>query len=894
MSGLEVVGAISACITLVDLSKKLLDAAGDAHGLPEAFRVVQNLLPLIARTLQNAKDRSKTASKDDLVAVESALGSCRRDAQDLKDILEKVVTSEKDGHFTRYKKHMRSVGKGHKVETLARQIFEQLQLLQANHVFANVATRGDLKAAVIKLEEITSSEQSISRQILDSLLFEEIEWREEQIHESYGATFNWIFEDSSTPFKQWLDTGSEAFWICGKAGSGKSTLMKFLANHPVTDGNLRQWAGTHKLITIKHFFWNLGTKMQQTQLRLMQSLLHQILRHCPSFIPYASPSRWNAPSSDARRNAWTRKELTSAFDNIIIDRDLDTHFCFFIDGLDEYTDETGGDHYQLVQDLHSLNKSARVKLCVSSRPWTVFEDQYGKNDKLKIVMQDHTAEDMYNYVQGMFAEDARFLRLADVEPKAHDIIHEIVGRADGVFLWVFLIVKSLLRGLTDHDDTSELQRRLKEMPADLDTYFRRTFDSIEPVYRGEAMRAFQFLAEAGRLPLMFIYCISKEVADSRYGIGAKLHTMTKAELDKAHDKARSCVNKWCRDLVDVHQVPLQVPPQEWYAQEQVWISHRTVRDFLLTQEMQKEFLKYPICQTSHLEGICMAHLALTKIWPPAQIYMGADVTRWATVCEKKESMTPFEILGDLDLTTRTVTKTKNNSAASLVPESRAFWRLVVYHGLTLYVGQRLERDPSCKIDILTAILPDAEDGFFWEERLDPTILKIANALMAKGADPNEVTNDARLDDSVYNKTVWQKFLRVIKSSAFPGLAKLLLLNGADPDVKIMDSDGCLYDVRQCLLAGDTIWCTGSDVKNEGEVDEWLAEARARKAAKTLKVLEDVKDQNGSIAASLGPWYPTSIIIFVCAAVLAIYRDSIICFALPFLHDFGFRWRPDEA
>jgi hypothetical protein len=157
MSGLEVVGAISACITLVDFSKKLLDAAGDAHGLPEAFRVVQNLLPLIARTLQNAKDRSQAASEDDLIAVESALGSCRRDAQSLKDTLEKVMTNEKDGHLTRYKKHMSSVGKGHKVETLARQIFEQLQLLQANHVFANVATRRDLQAAVAKLGETTPS-----------------------------------------------------------------------------------------------------------------------------------------------------------------------------------------------------------------------------------------------------------------------------------------------------------------------------------------------------------------------------------------------------------------------------------------------------------------------------------------------------------------------------------------------------------------------------------------------------------------------------------------------------------------------------------------------------------------------------------------------------------------
>jgi hypothetical protein len=157
MSGLEVLGAISACITLVDFSKKLLDAAGDAHGLPEAFRVVQNLLPLISRTLQNAKDRSQAASEDDLIAVESALGSCRRDAQSLKNTLEKVMTSEKDGHLTRYKKHMRSVGKGHKVETLARQIFEQLQLLQANHVFSNVATRNDLQAAITQLQETAPS-----------------------------------------------------------------------------------------------------------------------------------------------------------------------------------------------------------------------------------------------------------------------------------------------------------------------------------------------------------------------------------------------------------------------------------------------------------------------------------------------------------------------------------------------------------------------------------------------------------------------------------------------------------------------------------------------------------------------------------------------------------------
>jgi hypothetical protein len=409
--------------------------------------------------------------------------------------------------------------------------------------------------------------RSTSQKILDSLFYEEIGRREEQIHESYGETFNWIFEDDSTPFKQWLGSTNDAFSIRGEAGSGKSTLMKFLANHPMTDEILRQSASTHKLIVAKHFFWNSGTKMQQSPLGLMQSLLHQILQHCPSLIPFASPQRWEALSCDVRVNAWTRKEFTTAVANIMIDRGLDAHFCFFIDGLDEYTDGTAGDHYQLVQDLHFLNQSARVNLCVSSRAWTVFEDQYGKSDKLKIVMQDQTAEDMYNYVNGMLAEDARFLRLAKVEPEAHNVTCELVGRADGVFIWVLLVVKSLLRGLTDRDDSTELLRRLNEMPPDLDTYFRKTFDNIETVYRPEAMRALQFLAEADHFPLMFIYCISKEVLDSRYGLSAKTRTATKAELDDAIDKARSRVNKWCRDLVEINE--RHVPRNAYLYSQQV-------------------------------------------------------------------------------------------------------------------------------------------------------------------------------------------------------------------------------------------------------------------------------------------------------------------------------------
>jgi hypothetical protein len=117
----------------------------------------------------------------------------------------------------------------------------------------------------------------------------------------------------------------------------------------------------------------------------------------------------------------------------------------------------------------------------------------------------------------------------------------------------------LLRGLTEHDDKAELERRLGEMPSDLNAYFRKMFDNIDSVYRPEAMRVFQMIAVVGQhaqCPLIFIYFISREVLDSGYGLGAKVCTMTETEIAKAHDKARSYLNKWGRDLLEISMLRL--------------------------------------------------------------------------------------------------------------------------------------------------------------------------------------------------------------------------------------------------------------------------------------------------------------------------------------------------
>jgi hypothetical protein len=75
--------------------------------------------------------------------------------------------------------------------------------------------------------------------------------RHETITEAHKKTLEWIFRDpmadgnSWSNFGKWLQFGSSIYWIYRKAGSGKSTLMKFIVDHSQTQALLT----THKLKT---------------------------------------------------------------------------------------------------------------------------------------------------------------------------------------------------------------------------------------------------------------------------------------------------------------------------------------------------------------------------------------------------------------------------------------------------------------------------------------------------------------------------------------------------------------------------------------------------------------------------------------------------------------------
>ncbi len=74
---------------------------------------------------------------------------------------------------------------------------------------------------------------------------------------------------------------------------------------------------------------------------------------------------------------------------------------------------------------------------------------------------------------------------------AEAIFDEITRKASGVFLWVVLVVRSLVAGLRHGDNLTQLRARLGSLPADLERLFDIILDRIQPEFRVESSKIFQ-------------------------------------------------------------------------------------------------------------------------------------------------------------------------------------------------------------------------------------------------------------------------------------------------------------------------------------------------------------------------------------------------------------------
>ncbi|KAL4895139.1 hypothetical protein BDV59DRAFT_174518 [Aspergillus ambiguus] len=341
-----------------------------------------------------------------------------------------------------------------------------------------------------------SSNIDAQKRIIASLRFPQMQERMQQIEEAHEQTYKWILRAQTEEAQRWddlvtwLSSSTEIrriYWIFGKPGSGKSTLMRFLAERLDVQEHMLPWAKGCAVMRAAYFSWSPGNVLQKSLEGLLRSLLLQILEQKLDMIPEAiDAARWSAvQTSSIKLPDWSNTELLHSLHKCTLT--LQKHsinVLFFVDGLDEFecTEEV---RQELIQIFTRLACAENVKIFLSSRPWNIFQDSF--RDAPKVRLEDLTRDDISLYVRAKFLDSPRFKYLFRCDQEtAEALVLAIANKAEGVFLWIRLVVRDLLKGLRDGDGIHTLHQKLEETPADLNDYFNRLFASIDPQYNREA------------------------------------------------------------------------------------------------------------------------------------------------------------------------------------------------------------------------------------------------------------------------------------------------------------------------------------------------------------------------------------------------------------------------
>jgi hypothetical protein len=676
----------------------------------------------------------------------------------------------------------------------------------------------------VRQEEEALLRASVATSILEILGFESMKVRYTEVTTACPRTFEWLFDDTEDEhlnwesFVDWIRNGRHVYWIQGKAGSGKSTLMRYISYHARTNQHLLAWANGDPLHIATFFFWNSGTLEQKSQTGLLRELLFDVLTLRRELIPMIFPTLWARTYSRFLKSThelhgaeekWTLPNLIEAFMRLVQQTYyMPLKLCFFVDGLDELDD----DHAQIAGLITRITLSPNIKVCVSSRPSNVFHSIFENFPGLRL--QDLTSEDIYWYARQKLYDNNEFQRLAMQEPGlASRLVSEIAEKADGVFLWVVLVVRSLLTGLRNRDRIEYLRQRLQGLPHDLEGMYKNMLRGIDDLYLDGTHKIFQIMrvarehrtnmgppTEAEPLTLLSLYLavtpdldldVVKKYNEQRLlDISEHMQRQLTAHCGGLLEVRNSRIHKETKCIKDLGS--------------RVQYIHRTARDFIESSDFRKH-LRRPFAFTAFNSNTSMLNSCILHLAIRSQLTSGRQMLNIATSAMIYAYYSSLQTSKDnaalLDQLDRLMSSHARNWNKSNIHWSNlllsnysltdipypSFLAFAVQYGLTPYVEKKLREHrqiyytTSGRPLLHCAVSKTPASGKY------PSSPELVRLLLKNGASPNHRHNGCSAWGAalIFVLCRWQmEDLREAERLQYLHILHLLVLYGANPKITI--------------------------------------------------------------------------------------------------------------
>ncbi|KAI8674488.1 hypothetical protein NCS57_00346700 [Fusarium keratoplasticum] len=296
------------------------------------------------------------------------------------------------------------------------------------------------------------------RECLRSLAFLEIDNRSNDIDTAATGTCEWLLRHKT--YTSWASCGRGLLWIKGKPGSGKSTLLRYVLDYIVAIPNTGEGA-----LILSFFFHGRGSELQKTPFGLFRSLLHQLLRQVPKALTDLMATfqqRCETIGKPGEKWQWHPRELQRFSESSLL-KVLRTHpVWLFVDALDECGKENA---VKLVEDFESMlqrppsSDLKRFRICFTCRHYPILN----LDGVFEVCVEKENQKDISTFVQD---------KLSSFRGRTLSTIPDlIIKRADGVFLWAWLIVKQVLDLEREGVGIKSIEAKIRSVPQELDALY---------------------------------------------------------------------------------------------------------------------------------------------------------------------------------------------------------------------------------------------------------------------------------------------------------------------------------------------------------------------------------------------------------------------------------------
>lgn len=193
-----------------------------------------------------------------------------------------------------------------------------------------------------------------------------------------------------------------------------------------------------------------------------------------------------------------------------------------------------------------------------------------------------------------FLGNGAFKKLAAREPELSSQLIQAVVSKGGVFLWVFIVVKDLLRGIRNRDTIPDLWRRLNALPREIESLYIRIMSQIDEVHLIWPSKTFQLIQAARQVVIPKEFNLAGQsyltLAELYFALDDSLNNqmviqMSRDELNTMCREMEYHITARCACLVEVQRTPGQ-------SKGHVQYFHRTAKDFLEESPRWKDVLDH--------------------------------------------------------------------------------------------------------------------------------------------------------------------------------------------------------------------------------------------------------------------------------------------------------------